>query len=126
MEPTKHHQQIRVEVGRQAHVDQEKLLSGTDDCRPRVDNRKWLPGWNGSPFPRAVEKQRPTPYCKIQYERRCGQLPSPKTVAQHLTRTKEIGRWKPSRRSRIFKILSSIPPARSGTISRFTWSAALN
>src|SRR5450755_2342537 len=41
--------------------------------------------------------------------------------AQHRTRTKEIGKWKPSRRSRIFKILSSTRHERNGTTSRSTW-----
>src|ERR1700677_692941 len=41
----------------------------------------------------------------------------PQLMAQHRTRNKEIGKWKPSRHNRTFKIPSSTRHERSGTIS---------
>src|ERR1700677_5293743 len=67
--------------------------------------------------PREVEKLAARPYCRSRQESCSQLLSSPKLMAQHRTRNKEIGKWKPSRHNRTCEIPSSTRHERSGTIS---------
>src|ERR1700682_3852221 len=73
---------------------------------------------------REVEKRLTRPYCRSRQEKSCRRLPFPMLTARLLTRKKEIGKWKPSRHSRTFRIPSSTRHERNGTILRSIWSAA--
>src|ERR1035438_2762682 len=69
-----------------------------------------------------VEKLQTRPYCRSQQAGSCRLLSFPKLMAQPRTRKKEIGKWKRSRHSRIFRILSSTRHERNGITSPSIWS----
>src|SRR5450755_2215799 len=73
--------------------------------------------------PWGVEKRQTRPYCKSQQAESCCPLSFPKLMAQPRTRKKEIGKWKRSRHSRTFRILSSTRRERKGITSPSIWSA---